>query len=82
MATIRECDALARDARDAARLIMLDAMIAGWVDMSAPLAEPLEHPGRRWHPGDVLDDLVAHRDAIARELARLRGPVVIEDQET
>ena len=78
----RENTALARDARDAFRLGQLSALLANWLDQIAPLCEPLESPGRRWHPGELVDDLTAHRADIHAELARLKAAVIVEDQDS
>jgi hypothetical protein len=77
----RKKAALARDQRDAARLEAFKIMLGGWLDVMLPLAEPLESPGRRWHPADLLDDLTAHHADVVAEIARLRAAVVIEDQD-
>ena len=77
----REAAALARDQRDVARLEAFRLMLGGWLDVLLPLADPLESPGRRWHPADLIDDLAAHHADVIAELARLKSAAVIEDQD-
>ena len=74
--------ALARDQRDAAKLTALDLLVSGWLDVLAPLTDDLEHPRRRWQPADLLADLQEARASILAEMARLKGPAVIEDSDT
>jgi outer membrane protein TolC len=78
----RERTALARDQRDVARLEAFRIMLGGWIDVMLPLTDPLESPGRRWHPADLIDDLSAHHADVVAELARLKAAVVIEDSDT
>ena len=78
----REAAALTRDQRDAARLEAFRLMLGGWLDVMLPLADPLESPGRRWHPADLIDDLSAHHADVTAEIAQLKSAVVIEDSDT
>jgi hypothetical protein len=78
----RERAALARDQRDAARLEAYRLMLGGWLDLMVPLAYPLESPGRRWHPGDLIDALKTNHADVVAEIARLKAAVVIEDQDS
>jgi len=78
----RKRAALARDQRDVARLEAFKIMLGGWIDVMLPLIDPLESPGRRWHPADLVDDLTAHHADVTAEIARLKAAVVIEDSDT
>lgn len=77
----REELAEARDRRDRERLTQLDQMVQTFMDAISPLLGPLEHPYRTWDPALIIDDLELTRREIARELGRLKGPLVIEDDE-
>ena len=71
--------AIDRDIRDEERLEHIGALVAGWLDALAPDAHDMEHPKAKWHPEDLLVDLVGHARSIADELERLRGPTVIDE---
>lgn len=72
-----EREAERRDAQDRARLAVIDTWLVEWLDVLISQSEPLKHPYRRWAPEDLIEDLQGHRRAIAIEMARLSGPVVL-----
>ena len=71
--------AIDRDIRDEERLDHLHALISGWLDQLIPDLAPLEHPGHRWHPGDLVDDLQGHLKSIRAEQQRLKGPLYVDE---
>lgn len=73
--------AIDRDIRDVEKLTAIHTMVARWLDELAPEAADAEHPDARWHPEDLLVDLMGHRKNIEGELERLRGPVVLDDED-
>lgn len=73
--------AIDRDIRDTEKLTHIRALVTQWLDALAPDAADAEHPDARWHPEDLLVDLMGHRKNIEGELERLRGPVVLDDED-
>ena len=73
--------AIDRDIRDEERLTHIAALVAGWLDALAPDAHDMEHPDAKWHPEDLLVDLMGHSKNIEGELERLKGPVVLDDED-
>jgi len=73
--------AIDRDIIDAERLAHFAETVANAIDALATDAHALGHPNRRWHPGDLLDDLQGHLKAIRFEQQRLTQPLVLDDDD-
>lgn len=74
--------AIDRDIRDVEKLTAIHTMVLRWLDELAPEAADAEHPDARWHPEDLIVDLMGHSKNIEGELERLRsGPPVVDDDE-
>lgn len=73
--------AIDRDIRDTEKLAAIHTMIGRWLDELAPESSDCEHPDSRWHPEDLLVDLIGHSKNIEGALERLKGPVVLDDED-
>ena len=74
-----EARAEARDERDAERLSWCAGALTAALDTMAVVGPHLEHPDAEWHPGELIDVLCAQLTAVQHELARLTGPVVLDE---
>ena len=75
-------DAVDRDLRDAERLDHIQTLVTNLLDALVPEMETgaLEHPDSRWHPDDLVTDLMGHLKSIHWEQQRVsRGPIVLGD---
>lgn len=74
--------AIDRDIRDEERLTHIAALVANWLDALAPDAGDMESPRAKWHPEDLIVDLLGHATSIAAELERLRsGPPDVDEED-